>query len=41
MIKDEIIAAKNKYIEELRAANKKLRAKIAADREYELIQTFH
>lgn len=41
MDKDEIIAAKNKYIDELRAENEKLRAKIAADREYQLKQTFH
>lgn len=41
MDKDEIIAAKNKYINELRAKIERLEAQIAADREYQLKQTFH
>ena len=41
MDKDEIITAKNKYIDELRAEIKKLKAQLAADREYHMKQVFH
>ena len=41
MNKDKVIAAQNKYIDELKARIKRLRAKIAADREYQMKQVFH
>ena len=41
MNKDEIIAAKNKHIKRLQAEIERLKARLAANREYQMIQTFH